>query len=377
MRRSRRDFLGTLAGAAAWSWAGTPALLDSVRSSSAAQAPGGRKIGFGIVGLGRISMGQFMPGVRISEKAKLVALVSGHRDKAERVADQYGISHQAIYSYENFDEIAHNSEVDALYIALPNSMHAEYTIRGAKAGKHILSEKPMATSVTECEQMIAACRAAGRKLMIAYRCRYEPTNLRAIQLIKQGYIGTLETIDSAFGFDIKPGEWRLDKKLAGGGPLMDVGIYALQACRYLTGEEPLEVQGISTVVDHDGRFQQVEETLLWTMRFPSGVITTSGCSFGSANGNFANASGSEGWIKVDPAYSYDGLHLRGHGKGEDIDQATDDSSPHQFQREADHFAECILENREPLTGGPEGLRDIRLMTAIYRSCQEGRPVKTS
>jgi len=377
MRRSRRDFLGTLAGAAAWSWAGTSALLDSVGSSSAAQAPGGRKIGFGIVGLGRISMGQFMPGVRISERAKLVALVSGHRDKAERVADQYGISHQAIYSYENFDEIAHNSEVDALYIALPNSMHAEYTIRGAKAGKHILSEKPMATSVAECEQMIAACRAAGRKLMIAYRCRYEPTNLRAIQLIKQGYLGTLETIDSAFGFDIKPGEWRLDKKMAGGGPLMDVGIYALQACRSLTGEEPLEVRGISTVVDHDGRFQQVEETLLWTMRFPSGVITTSGCSFGSANGNFANASGSQGWIKVDPAYGYDGLHLRAHGKGEDIDQATDDPSPHQFQREADHFAECILENREPLTGGPEGLRDMRLITAIYRSCQEGRAVKTS
>ena len=189
MSRTRREFLGILGGAAAWPWVGGSGLAYPVRSTPAAQAPGGRKIGYGIVGLGRISMGQFMPGVRISQRSKVVALVSGHRDKAERVASQYGVSSRAIYSYENYDEIAHNPEIDALYIALPNGMHAEYTIRGAQAGKHVLCEKPMANSVLECEQMIAACRKAKRKLMIAYRCRLEPTNRRAIEHPQTGLRG--------------------------------------------------------------------------------------------------------------------------------------------------------------------------------------------
>jgi predicted dehydrogenase len=322
-------------------------------------------------------MGEFMPALQISERSKIVALVSGHRDKAERVADQYGISHQSIYSYESFDEIAHNPDIDALYIALPNGMHAEYTIRGAKAGKHVLCEKPMANSPEECEQMIAACRKAERKLMIAYRCRYEPTNREAIELIRQGYVGTVQTIHSAMGFNIGPGEWRLNKKLAGGGPMMDVGIYALQACRYLTGEEPAEVSGISSVIDHDGRFQEVEENLVWTMRFPSGVITACETSYGANLGGFFEVNGSKGAIQVNPAFSYDRLRLRARGEGAVIDQVTDDPSPHQFAREADHFADCILENHEPLTAGEEGLRDMRLIASIYRSCQEGRSIKTA
>jgi predicted dehydrogenase len=376
MKRSRRDFLGVLGGAAAGSWVARSALGYTSASSPAAQTPGGRKIGYGIVGLGRISLGEFMPGVRISERSKLVALVSGHRDKAERVADQYGITRQAIYSYENYEEIAHNPAIDALYIALPNSMHAEYTIRGAKAGKHVLCEKPMANTVAECEQMIAACREAGRKLMIAYRCRLEPTNRRAIELLRQGYVGTVQTLHSAFGFNIKPGEWRLSKKMAGGGPMMDVGIYSLQACRSLTGEEPVEVSAISSVIDHDGRFNEVEETLVWTMRFPSGVITTCQTSYGAGLGDYINVSGSKGWVKVDPAFVYDGLHLSAQGNGAAIDQATDDPSPRQFAREADHFSDCILGNHEPLTGGEEGLRDMRLIASIYQSCRDGRAVKT-
>jgi predicted dehydrogenase len=304
-----------------------------------------------------------------------VALVSGHRDKAERVAGQYGISTQSIYNYQNFEEIAHNPEVDALYIALPNGMHAEYTIRGAKVGKHILCEKPMANSVTECEQMITACRTAGRRLMIAYRCQLEPTNLRAIELIKQGYVGTVESIHSVDGFIIGPGEWRLNKKMAGGGPMMDVGIYSLEACCYLTGEEPVEVSGISSIIDHDGRFQEVEENLVWTMRFPSGVITTCQTSYGSNLGNTFHVSGSKGWIAADPAFIYEGLHLRAKGAGPAIDQPTNEPSPRQFARQADHFSVCILENHEPKTPGEVGLRDMRLIASIYRSCQEGRPVK--
>jgi len=177
--------------------------------SQAAAQDSNRKIGYAVIGLGRIAA-HFMPGARNSSNSKITALVSGHRDKAERIAAEYGIPSSSIYSYDNFDSIAQNQAVDAVYVALPNSMHAEYTERAAKAGKHVLCEKPMATSVEDCERMIAACKAANVKLMIAYRCHYEPTNLKAIQLIRSGQLGQVQAIESAFGFNIQPGEWRLN-----------------------------------------------------------------------------------------------------------------------------------------------------------------------
>jgi predicted dehydrogenase len=374
MKASRRGFLTALGGALAlrsMSGSGFTWARDEKLESAA-----GRKIGYCIVGLGRISMGQFMPGVRISQRSRITALVSGHRDKAEKIASQYGVPREAIYSYENYEEIAHNPAIDAVYIALPNGMHAEYTIRAAQAGKHVLCEKPMATSSADCERMITACRKADRKLMIAYRCRLEPTNLKAIQLVRQGYTGQLELIEAAFGFDIAPGEWRLNKKMAGGGPLVDVGIYCLQACRYISGEEPAEVGASSSIIDRDGRFNEVEENLTWTMRFPSGVLASCHTSYGSNSGDDYRAYGSKGWVGLDPAFVYEGLHLRGQSQGAAaIDQPANDPAPHQFTREADHFAECILENRQPVTPGEEGLRDQRLIEAIYRSCQEDKAIR--
>ena len=189
----------------------------------------GKGLRYGIVGLGRISMQHFMPALKASKGSRVTALVSGHRDKAEKMAAEYGVPSKSIYSYENYDAIAGNKDIDAVYIALPNSMHAEYTIRAAKAGKHVLCEKPMATTVKDSEAMIDACRKANKKLMIAYRCQYEPTNARAIRLIRDGKLGKIEAIESANGFNIAPNEWRCNRKLAGGGPLMDVGIYSLNA----------------------------------------------------------------------------------------------------------------------------------------------------
>jgi predicted dehydrogenase len=331
-----------------------------------------RKIGYCIVGLGRISMGQFMPAVKMSTKSRITALVSGHPDKAKRMAAQYGVPSSSIYNYENYDQIRKNSDVDVVYIALPNSMHAEYTIRAAKAGKHVLCEKPMATSVEDCRAMIEACQHADRKLMIAYRCQYEPTHLRAIQLIREGRIGSIESIESAFGFDIGPHEWRTDKKLAGGGPLMDVGIYCLNASRYLTGQEPTEVKGISSVVDHDGRFLQVEESLSWTAKFPSGALASCACTYGAMMLGYFRVRGSRGTITVEPAFNYDGLHLSAHLGDGDMEFAPDDPAPRQFLREADHMADCILQQKEPKTPGQEGLRDMELIMQIYRSCVDKR-----
>jgi predicted dehydrogenase len=329
-----------------------------------------RQIGYCIVGLGRISMQHFMPAVKMSKKSRVTALVSGHRDKAQRMASEYDVQSRSIYNYENYDEIANNSDVDAVYIALPNSMHAEYTIRAAKAGKHVLCEKPVATRVDDARAMIQACEAAGKKLMIAYRCQFEPTNLRAVQLFREGKLGSIQSIESAFGFPIAPNEWRLDKKLSGGGPLVDVGIYCLNASRYLTGEEPDEVKGISSVVDRDGRFSQVEETLSWIMKFPGGALASCTCTYGSAMRGYFRVRGSRGTMTVDPAFNYDNLHLSAQFEGgETVEFAPDDPDPMQFLREADHMTDCIRENKQPKSPGREGLRDMELIARIYRSCE--------
>ncbi len=349
---------------------GASAFLSRFTLRSAAQDTG-RKIGYCAVGLGRISVQHFMPGAKDSRYSKITALVSGHRDKAEKLAAEYGIPTKNIYSYENYDEIAGNQEIDAVYIGLPNNMHAEYTIRAAKAGKHVLCEKPMATTVKDSQAMIDACRKANKKLMIAYRCQLEPSNLAAIKLIRDGKLGKIEAIESANGFNIKPGEWRLNKSLAGGGPLMDVGIYSLNACRYLTGEEPTELKGYSSVIDKDGRFNEVEENLSWTMKFPSGVVASCNTTYGAEMNGSYTVHGSNGILRAEPAFSYEGISFKAQIKGEaPIEQKSDEKDPAQFQREADHMSQSILNNQEPKPNGEEGLRDMKLMTKIYRSCQD-------
>lgn len=391
MSNSRRNFLKQLASTTAFTstltWGNAPLLIGESygpaeigQAHDAASSTGtgnGRRIGYCIVGLGRISMGHFMPGVRMSRRSKIVAVVSGHRPKAERIADQYAVPHSSIYNYENYDTIRNNPDIDAVYIALPNGMHAEYTIRAAKAGKHVLCEKPMANTVQECEQMIDACKHADRKLMIAYRCRYEPTNLKAIELARQGYTGKIIAINSSNGFNIKPGEWRLNKKLAGGGPLFDVGIYSIQAARFLTGEEPSEVQAYSSVTDHDGRFTEVEENVVWNFAFPSGALANCATTYGSNFlGGYARVVGSKGKLELNPAFGYEGEHLTGVAQGaQPVDVNYHLKDPGQFAIEADYFADCIANNQEPRTDGEEGLRDQRLMAAIYQSCGEGRSIR--
>lgn len=325
---------------------------------------GSRKIGYAIIGLGRIA-DHFMRGILLTNNSAVTGLVSGHRDKANRIAEQYHVPQGSIYSYENFDEIIKNPAIDAVYVALPNSMHAEYTIRAAKAGKHVLCEKPMCVNVAEAEAMIAACKAANVKLMIAYRCHYEPIQLKAIDIIRSGKLGKIQVIESAFGFNESAGEWRLDKKLAGGGPLYDVGIYCLNASRYLTGEEPTDFAAFASVIDHDGRFDTVEENLTWTMKFPSGALASCSTTYGAPMEGYFRVHGSKGVLECDQAFGYDHVRLRGFYSGTRIDELESMSDPYQFQAEADHFSNCILTNKEPQSPGEEGLRDMTYITKIY------------
>jgi predicted dehydrogenase len=355
MNLTRRDFskLGALGLAARFA----PTL-------NAAAAP--RKTNYAVIGLGRIA-GHFMEGVRNAPNSQITGLVSGHPTKAHHIAADYGVQNNCIYNYENFDEIANNKAIDAVYVALPNSMHAEYTIRAAKAGKHVLCEKPMATNVADCEAMIAACKAANVKLMIAYRCHYEPTNLKAVHLIRSGALGQVQAIQSAFGFSIAKGEWRLDKKLAGGGPLFDVGIYSLNACRYLTGEEPEKFSAYASVIDQDGRFNEVEENVSWTMKFPSGIVASCATTYGSNMDGYFRVYGTKGWLEVNPAFNYDGLRLRANLLGKPLDEPNPNKDPSHFQAEAFHFSNCVQHGLEPQSPGEEGLRDMGYITEIYKS----------
>jgi predicted dehydrogenase len=364
MTLSRREFTGLAAAGLA------STMLPQLR----AQTGGGRTVGYAMVGLGRISLDHFMPGLKDAKQSKLTGLVSGHRDKAEKNAAAYGVPTSAIYNYENFDNIRDNKQIDAVYIALPNSMHAEYTIRAAKAGKHVLCEKPMGVSVGECKDMIKACADANVKLMIAYRLHLEPTNLRAIQLIRDGRLGTVQAIESANGFNIRAGEWRLNKKLAGGGPLMDVGVYSINACRYLTGEEPEVLSAYSSVIDKDGRFNEVEENVGWTMKFPSGIVASCNTSYGGNMDGYYRVHGSKGSMTIENAFPYQGQHLIANfSGGEKLDEPSPFRDPSHFTRQADYFSDCILENKEPGTKelkstGEEGLKDMQLMAEIYKLC---------
>jgi predicted dehydrogenase len=356
MQITRRDFarLGALAVAA-----------RALPAAAQQATPAGRKIGYAVIGLGRIA-GHFIPGAQLTSNSRITALVSGHREKAERIAAQCDIPQSSIYNYENFDEIARNPAVDAVYVALPNSMHAEFTIRAARAGKHVMCEKPMSTTATEAEQMIAACRAAKVKLMIAYRCHYEPTNLKAVSLIRSGALGQVQAIESSFGFNMGE-DWRTVKKLSGGGPVFDVGIYSLNACRYLTGEEPAVISAYASTIDRDLRFKEVEESMSWTMRFPSGVLATCNTTYGANMPGYFHVYGSRGWLRVDQAFVYEGLRLRAEYPGTVLDELNPAKDPSHFVAEADNFSMNILSNEDPKASGEEGLRDMRLIAEIYRS----------
>jgi predicted dehydrogenase len=270
------------------------------------------------------------------------------------------------------DRFRDNKSIDAVYVALPNSMHAEYTIRSAKAGKHVLCEKPMSISVSEAEAMIAACKANNVKLMIAYRLHYEPITLKTVRMIRDGAIGKIEAIDSANGFNIAPGEWRSTKALGGGGPLMDVGIYSLNATRHLTGEEPEAFTAVATTPDKDGRFQGVEENLSWTMRFPSGAVASCSTTYGASMPGYYKVFGSKGWLEVDQ-FGYEGQHLTASYRESRnvpstmIDETNPEKDPMHFVRQADHFSRCILENKTPDTAGEEGLKDMQHIQSIYRA----------
>jgi predicted dehydrogenase len=341
----------------------------STRVTRALAASARPRLGWALCGLGGLAEHQIAPALAKSEHCKLTGIITDTPEKARKWQAQYQIPDRSVYTYDTMSRMADNKDIDVIYIVTPNALHAEQTLAAAKAGKHVYCEKPMEVSVERCQQMIDACRAAKRKLGIAYRCQFDPNHLECMRLARSKEFGDLRFIDAAFNVSIgEAGQWRLKRALSGGGALLDVGIYALQATRYLTGEEPIAVTALEQKTD-PVKFAEVDQSMLWQMRFPSGVLASCSSSYDTGVSAYFRVSAQKGWFGMDPAFFYNGNRGR-RSDGKEIALPEID----MFAAQMDDFARCILENKESKVSGEEGLRDVKIMMAIYEAAKTGRTV---
>lgn len=325
---------------------------------------------FAVVGLGHISQMAVLPAFsHATSAARLTALVSDDPVKRRLLATRYGITHT--YAYKDFDACLRSGQIDAVYIALPNSLHREYAIRAAKAGIHILCEKPMAVTSSDCRRMLRAAEQHRVKLMIAYRLHFEPCNLFTINLIQSGRLGEPRLFNSVFTQQVRAGDIRLREPL-GGGPLYDIGVYCINAARYLFRDEPTEVTAL-TGHGPDRRFQSVEESAGAVMRFSRDRLATFTCSFGAADAATYEIVGTKGKVRVEPAYEYVGglkASVTIGGKTSVREFKPGD----QFAPQLIYFARCVKEGRQPEPNGTEGLLDVQIIEALRRSAQRKRSI---
>ena len=326
-----------------------------------------RKLGVALVGLGMYSTGQLGPALKETKHCYLAGIVSGDQGKREKWKMEYGIPEKNIYDYKDFDSIKDNGDIDIVYVVLPNSMHAEYVIRAANANKHVICEKPMAITTSECNQMINACSKAHVLLSIGYRLHFDPYNLEVMRLAKEKVYGSVTKITAAHGLSKADG-WRLDKKLAGGGPLMDVGIYCVNAGRYITGMEPLNVHAFEGAKRNKEKFKTIEESLTWRMEYASGIVAECSCSY-SEYQNHLHVDAEKGWFEIAPAFSYSGL------KGQTSDGKMKLPQINQQAAQMDDFAQAIINKRPTPVPGEMGRQDVKILRAIYKSMETGQKVK--
>ena len=333
--------------------------------------PAKKKVRYAVIGQGYFAQIAILPAFAKAKKnSELVALVSDDPIKLEALGQEYGVTR--LIGYDDVDELLGSGAVDAVYIALPNSMHREYTERAARHGVHVLCEKPLGVTCEDAEAMVKACAEGGVKLMTAYRLHFEEANLRAVEIVTSGQLGEPRFFSSVFGMNVKEGNIRLDRDL-GGGPLWDIGIYCINAARYLFRAEPLEVFGVGASRS-DGRFREVHEQVAATLRFPDDRLASFTVSFGSADVSAYDVVGTKGSLHVEPAYEFAGdlKHvLRVEGK----ETRKTFKKRDQVAPELIYFSRCILEDREPEPSGREGLADLRVIEALYASVKTGVPVK--
>jgi predicted dehydrogenase len=327
-----------------------------------------QRVRYAVVGLGHISQTEILPAFANTENSELAALVTGDPGKSATLSERYGVP---AYGYADFERGLEEARVDAVFIALPNSQHREYTERASRAGVHVLCEKPMATTEEDCQAMIAACERADVSLMTAYRLHFTDAHVCAIELARSGALGELRYFNSLFAMQVKDDNIRVQQE-AGGGPLYDIGIYCINAARYLFQDEPYEVYGV-TASGEDDRFTEVEEMATVTLRFPGSRLATFTCSFGSANMDQLDLVGSECALHIEPAYGYAGALKWRLKRGDKVEERTFPAGD-QFAGEIIYFSNCIRHHDKPEPSGVEGLADVRIINSVYESVRLGRPI---
>jgi len=378
---SRRDFLRHLSLGVGAGLLGVPALANALAlapesalglaSLEALQT--GRKLGVALVGLGGYSSGQLAPALQKTQLCRLTGIVTGTPEKAQKWKQQYSIPDKNIYNYQNFDSIKDNPDIDIVYVVLPNSMHAEYVERAARAGKHVICEKPMATSVEDCRRMIDACKKAGKKLSIGYRLHFDPYHLEAMRIGQNQVYGPVKKLMSENGFTMGENRpWRIQKKLSGGGPLMDMGIYCVQGVIYTKGQLPVSVTAKYAQKTRPQQFNEVEEGLSWQFQFADGSTADCRTSYAESVSHL-RMEAANGWLDLQPAFAYNGLHGQ-TSKGPLANVPTQDVS--QQARQMDDFADCILNNKPTRVPGEMGMRDVQLLKGIYQAADSGQKVST-
>lgn len=353
---SRKQFLKISSGFAAAATFGFPNLILPRRKE---------KLGVALVGLGRYSNGQLRPGLRITEHCELRGIVTGSPEKIPDWQGEFGFPDKNIYDYENMHQIANNDDIDVVYIVLPNHMHAEYSIIGADAGKHVMCEKPMAMDEAECRAMIAAAEKNRVNLSIGYRMQHEPNTQTIIRYGREETYGRVTGIDAAGAFNgnFPEGDWRTIAAY-GGGSLYDMGVYPINAIRYSSGLEPVAVSGVLST-ERTEMFPDVDESAVFELELPGGIIGKGECSF-ARNMNHLDITCTDGWYRLSPFLSYTGV------QGETSDGTQLPPNPiHQQARQMDNDALAIKEGRTPLVPGAEGLRDVRIVQAIMKSSRSG------
>ncbi len=334
-----------------------------------------KKVGYAVIGLGGISQVAVLPAFAHSANADLVALVSGDKAKAEKFAAQFA-AHSA-YSYKEYAECLKNPQVEAVYIATPPGEHEKYAVAAARAGKHVLCEKPLAANVPQARKMVDACRRNKVRFMTAYRKYFEPSTVTLKKMIGDGELGRIDVIHTFFG-EFRPyGDnspaWLFSKKLCGGGPLMDLGVYCVNTGRWLVGEDPIAAEASSWIRDKR-RFTEVEEGIAFRLDFKSGLILQGTAAYSSVFSSFVHVHGEKGWAALSPAFAFEEeRRLSGKIGGQWFEQVF--GAIDEFAPELDTFAQCIRQGRDPEPSGAQGLRDLIIIDAIYRAARTHKPVK--
>lgn len=329
-------------------------------------------LGIALVGLGNYSTHQLAPALLQTQKCKLTGIVTGTPEKADKWAAQYNIPKKNIYNYQNFDSIRDNPDIDIVYVVLPNSMHAEYTIRAARAGKHVICEKPMALNTAECQAMIKACEEAGVRLSVGYRLYFEPHHLELRRLGAEKIYGAVKMVESSLGFSMaNPKVWRLNKALGGGGAIMDLGVYCIQGARRTIGELPVSVTAQGFVIDKN-IFKDIYEGMTFQMKFPGGAISNSTTTYSSYVDRLHATSGYQ-WFGLSPSYNATGAS--GQYFDGEIKPLKFNTPAYQQINQMDNFSECIRNNRKSEASGEEGWIDLKIIEAIKKSADEGQEVR--